>query len=218
MSRLAVLLILAGVVLVGLISLLAQRLRWRKEKRFAETYLSKFRQLAERGTFDPALYDWLVLRSGRMQAQLGSLGMVEAYAATPYLPASLPTEALIVTTLPEMRSGQARPERIARCEDAMMQYLGTQEDQRAHHNRQLVNPLIWLGEGVRVGLLLPLLALHWLGLFKESSVRRFARHTSFRLFSGLVAVLGTVAAVLILVYGWDRFVELVAAWTAWMRP
>jgi hypothetical protein len=53
-----------------------------------------------------------------------------------------------------------------------------------------------------------LLVLQWLGLLKAPSVARIARSTAFGVFSGLIALLGLVAAVLILTLGWGWFTDM----------
>lgn len=208
MSRFVVIIILLGVAGTGLLRLAVRLVAWKRRKRFTETYLARFRQVVHSEAFDEETYDWLVARSVKMQEYLGPLGLTTFTEATPYNPMPLATDALIVNTLPELRGGQGRPERKAQCEDALMRYLGALGDERTRYAKQFVNPVVWLGEGVRAALLLPFWTLQWLGLFKERFVSRLARSTVFSLLSGLVAVLGLAAAVMILALGWDRFTAL----------
>ncbi len=212
MSRFVVIIVLAGMAVAGLLRLAARLLAWKRKKRFAKTYLAQFRLLANSEAFDEEVYAWLVARSTRMQERLGSLGVI-GYAATPYDPTPLGADPLIINTLPELRNGWVRPERKDQCEDAMMRYLGMLDEERAGYTKQFVNPMIWLGEGVRAVLLLPFWTLRWLGLFKETSVIRWAQSTLFSLLSGLVAVLGLAAFVMIVVFGWEHFTALLTQWT-----
>ena len=147
-----------------------------------------------------------------MQERLGPMG-VTGYAATPYDPTPLGADPLIVNTLPELRNGQVRPERRDQCEDAMMRYLGMLDEERVGYTKQFVNPIVWLGEGVRTALLLPFWALQWLGLFKETFISRLGQSTLFSLLSGLVAVLGLTASVMIVAFGWEHFTALLTQWT-----
>ena len=212
MSRTIVIIMLAGVAVAGLLRLAARLLAWKRKKRFAETFLAQFRLLTNSEAFDEDGYAWLVARSTRMQEHLGPLG-ITGYEATPYDPAPLAADPLIVNTLPELRSGRVRPERKAQCEDAMMRYLGLLDEERAGYTKQVVNPMIWLGEGVRTALLLPFWTLQWLGVFKETFVSRWAASTLFGLLSGLVAVLGLAASTMIVAFGWDHFTALLTQWT-----
>lgn len=212
MSQRTLILILAGVLLVGLINLIVRVLQWRKKKQFAQVYLDRLRHLVEDGTVNAAQYDWLVTHSVKMQTLLGHLGL-KARTATPYETLPTASEPLILNTLAEIRAGATvRPAAIAPCEDALMQYLGTLQEERTNYLKQFVNPIFWLGTGIRTILLLPLLILQWLGLFKDTFVNRFASSTAFSVFSGLVAVMGTIMTAWILLYGWDSFSDLFSGW------
>ena len=212
MSRFIIIIVLAGVAVAGLVRLATRLLAWRRKKRFAETFLAQFRHLANSEAFDEEVYAWLVARSTRMQERLGPLGVV-GYAATPYDPSPIAADPLIVNTLPELRNGWVRPERKDQCEDALMRYLGLLDEERAGFAKRFANPLVWLGEGVRTALLLPFWMLQWLGVFKEGSVSRWAEGAVFGLFSGLVAVLGLAASMMIVAFGWEHFTTLLAQWT-----
>ena len=212
MSKLTVILVLVAVAAAGLVRLAAQRAAWKKKSRFAETFLERFKSLAHSAVFDEETYAWLVARSARMQERLGVLGQGAYQATSPYDLTAMPADPLIVNTLPELRSGYTRPERLAQCEEAIMRYLGTLDDQRAGFTKRFANPVVWLGEGVRTALLLPFLTLQWLGLFKESFVDRLDQSAAFGLLSGLVAVIGLAASVLIVALGWDPFTALTQEW------
>ena len=93
-----------------------------------------------------------------------------------------------------------------------MRYLGTLEDAHTDATKRFANPIIWLGEGVRTALLLPFLTLQWLGLFKEAFTNRLAGSVLFNLLSGLVAVVGLAASVMIVTLGWEQFTDLTQAW------
>ena len=79
MSKLTVLLILAVVAVAGLARLAAQRVGWKKRRRFAETFLARFKSLAHSDAFDEETYTWLVARSARMQERLGVMGLASAW-------------------------------------------------------------------------------------------------------------------------------------------
>ena len=212
MSKITVLVVLLGVAIAGLVRLGARLAGWKKKRRFAETFLARFRSLAHGDEFDQETYEWLVARSASMQERLGVLGLAAYQATSPYDLTSMPADPLILNTLPELRGGYPRPDRVATCEEAIMRYLGLLDEERAGYTKHFVNPIIWLGEGVRTALLLPFLMLQWLGLFKESLINRLDRSTVFNLLSGLVAVIGLAASAMIVVFGWDQFTDLTQTW------
>lgn len=218
MSTVAVLAVLAGVAAAGLSRIATRRLGLRRKQHFANTFLSRFRRVAQSELFDEEGYAWLVARADKMQARLGPLGLNNPvqlpydYDATP-----LPSDLLIVNTLPELRSGRVRPERLAQCEEAIIRHMGTLDEERTGYTKQFFNPIIWIGEGVRSVLLFPFLTLQWLGLFKESAVHRLEQSILFSLFSGLIAIFGLGAAAMILVLGWEHFTTLTSTWIAAIR-
>ncbi len=212
MSKLTVIVVLVAVAVAGLARLAAQRAGVKKKRRFAETFLARFRSLAHGDGSDEETYAWLVARSARMQERLGVMGLAAYQSTSPYDLTSMPADPLIVNTLPELRGGYPRPERVAQCEEAIMRYLGTLDDERTAFTKSFVNPVIWLGEGVRAALLLPFLTLQWLGLFKETFINRLDRSAGFSLLSGLVAVVGLAASVMIIALGWEPFTDLTQSW------
>ena len=212
MSTLTVFAVLASVAVAGLFRLVARLLAWRKRRRLAVTFLARFRSLAHGEGFDEETYAWLIARSTQIQERMGVIGLSSYQATTPYDLTDLPPDPLIINTLPELRGGYLRPERIAQCEEAMMRYLGVLDDEREGYTKHFINPIIWLGEGVRAVLLAPFLTLQWLGLFKDTFTNRLDRSTAFGLFSGLIAVLGLAASVMIVLFGWEPFTEMTQAW------
>ena len=218
MSKITVLFVLLGVAVAGLVRLGTRLAGWKKKRRFAETFLARFRSLAHSDEFDEETYAWLVARSALMQECLGVLGLAAYQATSPYDLTSMPADPLILNTLPELRSGYPRPDRIALCEEAMMRYLGTLDEERAGYTKHFINPVIWLGEGVRTALLLPFLTLQWLGLFKETFINRLDRSALFNVLSGLVAVVGLAASVMIVVLGWEQFAALAQTWVGALFP
>jgi hypothetical protein len=202
-----VLALLIGVALVGLLRIAGRLVQWKRKKAFAEDYLARFQQCVREEPFDEERYRWLVQHGERMQRQLGRFGYT-ARPATPYEPMPVADQAVLLGTLPELRAGNARSGAVAACEEALVRHLARLGEARADFGKQFINPVVWLGEGVGFVLLLPLLVLQWLGLLKAPSVARIARSTAFGVFSGLIALLGLVAAVLILTLGWGWFTDM----------
>jgi hypothetical protein len=97
-------------------------------------------------------------------------------------------------------------------QETLVRHLGTLSDRRELLARSIKNPIIWLREGVRALIALPLSILGWLGVLSERAVGRITGSKIFGGLSGLAGAVGFVSAVMGVVLGWDKFAQLVTVW------
>jgi hypothetical protein len=100
-------------------------------------------------------------------------------------------------------------EEAAMCMEALLHCLGTLEVWLAESARRLRNPLIWLREGVRFFLLLPVSVLRWLGFIGPSRLKRIENSGIVRVISGLVALVELLSGTVAICVGWDEFTNVV---------
>jgi hypothetical protein len=119
--------------------------------RFSNDYLRRFTAFVNNwspGRYNQAEYDWLLRRSNRMQADLGTGGM------TSYKPAGflnfIPGYAVLLNTLPEIADGSADPDIARGCRETLVRHIGVLEDGIKTRLLYLLNPVQWLVYGLEV--------------------------------------------------------------------
>lgn len=97
-------------------------------------------------------------------------------------------------------------------QDTLVRYIGTLDDVREGIVSALKNPLVWLGEGVRVVIALPFSVLAWLGMMSQRRADLITAGGIFKLASGLVGTIGFLSGVMGIVLGWDQFLSFLKTW------
>lgn len=93
-------------------------------------------------------------------------------------------------------------------EETVERYVGVLEHALNTTSVELRNPISLLREGVQCLVLTPLHLLTWVRIMGVSAARQLRHSVAVRLFSGMITVLTVVSALVSLVTGWERFVEL----------
>lgn len=165
-------------------------------------------------------YGWLMHRSNKMQSQLGVSGIYASYRP-PYANFQYSNYPIVLNMLPDLRhalddsilsDSPVVHQYSMALQDTLIRHLGSLQDQDDRNNAALRNPVVWLREGVRMVVALPLTMLGWLGAVGESTVSQLLSGRVFKAISALVAVVGFISAIMGIALGWDQFVQMVLAY------
>jgi len=148
--------IIVGLLLTGLIKIIAMIVGLNNRQNFTSEYCHKFRELLQDRSFNGEAYGWLTLNVGRIQDELGSNGVMYCYQP-PFANYMYKEYQLIVNTLPNIRSRIASEQEIFSCEDALVRHIGIIEIHLNKYRKYLFNPIIWLREGIRFIIAFPTL-------------------------------------------------------------
>lgn len=205
MSRVVGLLCLATILALGFGRLLREISLLNEKHRFASEFLIKFQQLV-RGGFDAQVYTWLTMNVVQMQSALGWLGRISY--RPPFSNFMHQDYPALMNTLSEIGAGTAHPTMISCCQDILLRHLGVLEEGRKAAQREVRNPIVWLREGVRLVLMLPLFVLNWVGVMSASAVARVSSNSAFRLASGVITLLSALSSVVTITLGWEAFLGI----------
>ena len=206
MSRLEVILILLGLSVGGLVRLVIRCRSLVKKREFLIEYYNKFEKFVEdypNKEIDGEVYAWLTRNVTRIQRELGIHGVMEMYKKA-CSSCYLSNYAIIINTLPDIIRRTAHKNDILSCFECMTRYLGVLEERTNLLVSQILNPLVWLREGVKLILLLPLIVLVWFGMIGLSSAETIERSPLVTTISGMVSFLGLVGALITIILGWKE--------------
>lgn len=193
---------------IGLVRLIAGHKDIIGRHNFAHEYLSKFNQFAEsyQKSFDVDLYVWLMSKVDKIQTQTAFCGLVDY--RPPFANYYLKNYQIILNTIPKMHTRDANVHDISMCQDALIRYTGILSDRVCLSISRIKNPFTWLQEGVSFLLIIPMLVLQWTGLLNPSRVDAVILSPVFRIFSGIVMLLGLIASILTIILGWHDFIRI----------
>jgi hypothetical protein len=207
-SYLVVLLVLAALLVIGAARTLLSWRRVRGRLKFTNEYLSRYKKLLEsyipRGpnaTLDEAEYDWLTARVNRMQRELGGRGVAASYKP-PSLNIAYPNYAMLTNTLPQLGVGKAHHHDYMWCRDALLAHAGDLEHEEREGFKRLFNPLIWLTEGSRAVVQLPLWMARQSGLLGSTRYARAADSRLTRVLAFVLAFAAFAASLVEIIAGW----------------
>lgn len=220
-DRILILVLVLAICGLGLLRLIREKKRISDCSALAVDFMEHLRDYVHSGGSDLESYRWLIYRSNKMQLQLGFSGIYASYRP-PYANFQYSNYPIILNMLPDLRhalddsilsGGPVVNQYSMALQDTIVRHLGSLHDQDDFNDKALRNPVVWLREGVRTVVALPLTLLGWLGALGESTVSRLLSGRTFKAVSAFVAVVGFVSAVMGIVLGWEQFVQMVLTWS-----
>lgn len=195
-----------AIFLLGGAQLLRRRAFLVERQKFTHEFQRYFVQFAESRGTDSESFLWVMKNMDRMQANLGVIGVLDGYRPA-YANYIVRNHQILINTLPEIQTGHAHPAMIDSCQVAILRYIGTLDRWVADSNHQLVNPLVYLKEGVSTIISLPIYLLSALGLIAIESTERFRLSHFVQFLSMCVVLIGLVGSIIGIVTGWDQFTK-----------
>lgn len=210
---LLVVLAIGAVGLVGLVSLLRIRRQLGGALSFSLEFQHSLHALLEQRSRET--YEWLTRNAVRMQHELGGTGVVTF--RPPFANYVVNDYPVVLNGLAEIRKalsddllarGDLPAQYHALVDDALMRHQGIVLEKTRQNSASLQNPLAWLAVGTQALLSAPLWVLASLGILPTHLVNRVRSSSVFRVFSGIVAAIGFLSAVVGLVTGWEQFLQI----------
>ena len=202
-----------AVALAGLVAIARAHARLRQKLTLAVEFRSQVDAFLEEGNRDT--YEWLTLHATRMQAQMGSEGIVTF--RPPHANYVVNNYPIVVNALSELRKcltddmlsrGNLPHQYHALIDDALLRHQGTLTERLRLNGKSLRNPLQWAAFGTQWLLSLPLWFMASLGIISRSSATHLVASAVFRIVAGVAAAVGFISAIVGLVTGWEQFISI----------
>ena len=136
-----------------------------------------------------------------MQRELGGRGVAASYKP-PSLNIAYPNYAMLTNTLPQLGVGKAHHHDYMWCRDALLAHAGDLEHEEREGFKRLFNPLIWLTEGSRAVVQLPLWMARQSGLLGSTRYARAADSRLTRVLAFVLAFAAFAASLVEIIAGW----------------
>ncbi|OGU10272.1 MAG: hypothetical protein A2075_21740 [Geobacteraceae bacterium GWC2_58_44] len=147
-----------------------------------------------------------------MQRQLGRTGILAAFRP-PFADFQYTNYQILLNMLPELRKafvdsyalGRLASEYGATVQETMLRHLGEIDECETNLGKEVRNPFVWLREGARTILAIPLYLLQWFGIISESITDKVTGNFIFRMLSSVAVIVGFIGSVITIVLGWEQF-------------
>ena len=183
---------------------------------FHHTFIDLVNYFSEHHSFNTPAYDKYMHDVDTIHLELGRDGMVwmndklTGITSSTYQPLENLTEemrneaALLSNYLTDIRLNNL----YGICDDILRRHIGNLDRMVSEEKKQLYNPIVCFGEGIRNIIRLPVKILVWLGLVSDNREASFVGSIFFKVFDGFVTIIGFVSSIFTIVLGWDEFGEL----------
>lgn len=222
MQKWILIVILFALCILGFIRLVLDRVYKIKEREFSVNFLNKYREFSNQlmnDNFNNENYQWLKLNSAKMQKQMGVYGVVHAYkpAFSNYI---YNNYEIIINGISHIRDlysetfdfGLGRKvvfDEITGIDDVLLIYMGAIDNEIEVNMSEIKNPMIWLREGVRLIVTLPISLMYWSGLIRYSTYNSLSNNFFTKFISFLVVVIGLVSSIVTIATGYIPFWDII---------
>lgn len=212
---------LISVFVIGFIHLKIRMRELSKKLSFLWEFRDKFAQLSNQLDFsygnmgsatnlDHNLYDWLSRKSVKAQRLVGYHGIGNVIG--PYQLWKATNYQFIINNIPKIRDGSVHHQEVTMVDDCLTRGIGDYEEDERELINELRNPIKWFQHGVRLVISFPIRLLKWFDIIPEYLFLSLTRNWVFKLFSGLVSLIGLLGAIVGLITGWNGFLVIVSGW------
>lgn len=217
--------VLIAISVIGLLRIFCKAKAQSEDKDFAIEYLNNYREFASgliNGTFDAEKYQWLKLKSSKMQIMMGSYGLAATYkpAGANYM---FKNYQMIVNGITEVKDIYMRMinglglsiekemlrELIGTIDDVILTYIGYLENNGERLLKELKNPFVWFREGVRFIVTFPIYLMQWSGLIRYTTYASISNNIFVRFVSFIVGIIAFVSSIVTIVTGYTSFVAII---------
>ncbi|WCK57342.1 hypothetical protein PP175_29570 (plasmid) [Aneurinibacillus sp. Ricciae_BoGa-3] len=197
-----------------------------KKNEFTTQFLSAYREFCSdlaKNCVQIDKYEWLKINSVKIQKMMGKYGIADTYqpAGVTYL---LRDYAIILNGISEvyelsrrMYQGIGSPldfeismfqESARMIDDSLLMYYGVLKNDSEDKLKELINPFIWLRDGVRGIVTFPIYLLYWSGLMQYATYNKVNNNFVVKFISLIFSVLGVVSSVVTVVTGYTPFITI----------
>ena len=191
-----------------------------------ERFRGRFLDWFNGGCQDVQGYNLLISTSPRIQIDMGGYGVAHSFRP-PYSNYMVNSYEIILNAIPQIMHyatdndfglfRQTMHKYAQIVDEALLRYIGVLRDSRDASHKELINPIVWLREGVRSFIGTPIALLGWLGIISAEGVARILQWRLLTIFSGFITLVGLVSSIVTIVLGWDDMGVKLTKGAQWMR-
>jgi len=213
------------IIVIGFVKTVATLRTTVKNENFAIEFMNNYRDFCSplfQNTFNGDKYQWLKMKSTKMQTLMGSFGIASVYKP-PGANHYFRNYEIIVNGISGIRENYSEmvnsysldlerrilQEVISTIDDVLLTFIGAAEGWVNEAQKEVKNPLIWLREGVRFVVTSPISLMYWSGLVRYRMYNTLSNNYPVKLLSFLIGVIGLVSSIVTIVTGYTPFRSMI---------
>lgn len=221
MGRVNVILGILGISIIGIIKIISDYKKMVNKINYSVEFLDKYREYANgvlQENINEELYQWIKLRSSKMQNMMGSYGIANSYQP-PLSDLIYRNHQIIVNGLSEIRRSYSLVQNtgsslaygslneiVRMIDDCILLYVGHLNDLEEEIVSDIKNPFRWFREGIRFIVLLPISFLHWSGMINYNTYNKITNNLIVKIFTTIITLIGFISSIIGIVQGYDYLV------------
>jgi hypothetical protein len=210
-----IIIMIIGLIILGFVKRLLLIDKTKVDIDEISEYLRKFIEFVtnihDKDSFDNNGYNWLVLKSDKVQNMLGGLGIINYEYMGRYYK-NMVVLLNYLGEIPSVKNSMFSDIQILKfqsqiCQNAFIRYIGIFNGHLEDHKRMLFNPFACLSMGIKVVISLPFIVLNSIGFISNDSVVRFSNGLFVNILGSILSLITILSGIITIVVGWETFIE-----------
>lgn len=215
MTKVKAVIFIVAIAVLGVINIIYRIVKIKKKLDIVFNYQDKLVEFLNSHSKGTTLYDnldYLNKNSWEVQDIIDAVGM-NFSMINPILGVQYSNYQIIINGIDEITRnlslGISLDEIPLMMSNCLGKYIGYGQRNGNELISYLKNPLIWVREGIRVIVGLPIYFIYWTGLIKYSSYLRIKSNILVKLIGFIIGILGFIGTIVTIVTGYEPFMNII---------
>ncbi|MCT4594205.1 MAG: hypothetical protein N4A57_08060 [Anaeromicrobium sp.] len=225
MEKWITILIIVCICVIGIIKIILEHRRLSSKRDFSIEFTNKYREFCDElfeKNIDGELYQWLRMKSAKMQNMMGRYGVTSMFQP-PFSTIMYQNYPIIYNGLSEIMKEYSLSRNlfsrsfsfddnlgqlIRMIDDSLVTYIGVLENSEENMNSKIKNPIVWLREGIRFLVVLPISFVYWSGLIKYHTYNRLSDNFFVKIIAMFITLIGLISSVITIILGYEPLIDI----------
>ena len=205
------------IMILGFIKIFIKVKKMQSDISQCEKYRGKLGEFTDRlskNDFSYQTFEYLNSKSCIIQEIIGSFGIAANYkpAYSNYFISNYDIIVNEVNNLLNYHSNRYQKgisDSLIMIDSSLSKYIGYAQNKKDKLSKNLLNPFVWIREGIRAIVTFPIFFMYWTGIIEYSHYNKIQNNILFKVIGVIIGTLGFIETLMAIVTGYQPFMNII---------